>query len=121
MPPSGMEQAAKAAEASGKEYNEALEEKLRTPKELGSPRAQVAKGVINQPAYAGIGESKQIKAAQDAMCLLYLALEELPSLTAELFKFFRMKMARFGEEDGVAYSKLTTSMNPWATAPREDI
>ena len=102
----------KAAEASGKEYNEAVESKAYSPQELGSPPVQIAKGVINGLANADMGNGQNVRLAQCVVFLLNTALEERPELTGEVFKSFRLKRARFDEQEQTTeYSKLTMAIN----------
>eukprot|EP00959_Pyramimonas_sp_CCMP1952_P084155 1760065-Pyramimonas_sp.AAC.1 len=54
----------KAAEASGKEYNDAVESKAYSPKEFGSPRIQVAKAVVDSLAKVDLGNGQQVRLAQ---------------------------------------------------------
>ena len=73
-----LREIARAAEASGKEHNVAVESKKYTPQQLGSPHIQIVKGVISKLAEADFGTAKQITMAQDVMYLLNVALGELP-------------------------------------------
>eukprot|EP00959_Pyramimonas_sp_CCMP1952_P325049 6803714-Pyramimonas_sp.AAC.1 len=80
-------------ETSGKEYNDAVESKALTQQELGSPREQIEKRVINKLANADMSKGQQVRLAQGARSLMNTALEESPAIKGEIFKGRKSKRA----------------------------